>query len=40
LEVENLPPGLHRIQPQISLPIASIQVTAIIPSEFLVDIGP
>jgi hypothetical protein len=40
LEAGHLEPGLHRLAPRVALPHDSLQVRAILPSEFLVEVGP
>ena len=39
VDVADLPLGLHRLSPQVSLPFENIEVIAVVPSEFLVDVG-
>ena len=40
LEARDLAPGLHRLSPRVALPHDSLQVRAMLPSEFLLEVGP
>jgi len=39
LDIRGLAPGLHRVAPQFSLPHEKLEVRALMPSEFLVEVG-
>ena len=40
LDIRGLDPGLHRVPPQVTLSVEGLEVRALLPSEFLVDVGP
>jgi YbbR domain-containing protein len=40
LEARDLAPGLHRLAPRVALPHDSLHVRAMLPSEFLLEVGP